>query len=88
MVYSGVDFIIGGDVVMVNPYVEIIGVLLATLVCSSGTQWGNVAIRSAHENPVILGNYDPQSMPSMKFASTGGLTSEVHSNVNDNRVTT
>ncbi|RPD58594.1 hypothetical protein L227DRAFT_576978 [Lentinus tigrinus ALCF2SS1-6] len=87
MVYTGVDFIRGGDVVMVNPYVEIIGVLLATLVCSSGTQWGNVAIHSAHEDPVILGHGHALSMPSMKFTSVSGPTSQVHSNVNDGSVT-
>ncbi|RPD76870.1 hypothetical protein L226DRAFT_459885 [Lentinus tigrinus ALCF2SS1-7] len=78
MVYTGVDDIRGADVVMVNPYMEIVGVLLATLVCSSGTQWGNVEIHPAREDPVSLEHCPTESLPSIKFAASNGLTSQVN----------
>lgn len=34
MIFSGVGYIPGADIMMVTPYMEIIGVLLATLMCS------------------------------------------------------
>ncbi|RDX48920.1 hypothetical protein OH76DRAFT_1404109 [Lentinus brumalis] len=88
MVYSGVNDIRGADVVMVNPYMEIVGVLLATLVCS-GTQWGDVAIHPAREDPISLENcnYPTDSLPSIKFASSSRLTSQGQPDVSGGRAT-
>ena len=87
MVFAGVGYIPGADIMMVNPYMEIFGVLLATLVCS-GTQWEKVKLHPAGEVPVLLGDCPDQSMPSIKFASSDWLASQVQSNVYDGRATT
>lgn len=84
MAFCGVDYMTGADVLMVNLYLEVVGVPLATLVCS-GTQWEKVKLRAAGEVPVLLEDCPEQSMPSIKFASSDGVASQVQSNVYDGR---
>ncbi|RDX48915.1 hypothetical protein OH76DRAFT_1404104 [Lentinus brumalis] len=70
------NFIHGTYITMVNNYVEIIGVLLATLWCS-GTKWqgSDFSRRASDTGPIVFG--PSESMGSVKFTSPSILESHV-----------
>lgn len=76
LIFRDNSFVHGTYVLLVNIYVEIISVLLATLWCSS-SHW-QAASFPVRETPLTLENGNVDGLGEVKFAPSSALTSNAH----------